>query len=299
MKTIFIEEIKQNESINSSFMIIKKLAREEGKTIAIIGDKTGEIKSGIPDVMDVLQVGDVITIEGTGDSRYIKVDKFQKVEEFKMEDFLPVVERPIEEIMEEINKISQEEFKSEECKALNEYFFNNEEILKKFKTGIGGLRQHHNYLGGLAEHTLNSMYLAKTLSYRYNCRYKEIAILGAKLHDIGKIEEYFTNGPFSVTMSGEMEGHIVIANSMLEEAFRKGGDIYSDDFKRRIKSCILQHHGKLEYGSPKIPKTEEAYIVHLADYVDAMLNKIEQVRNITEPNTWSEFDRRIGTKLYM
>lgn len=120
-----------------------------------------------------------------------------------------------------------------------------------------------------------------------------------KLHDIGKIEEYKIDGPFSVTMRGDMEGHIVMAVTMLEEAFRSGGDIYSEDFKMRIKSCIIQHHGKLEYGSPKVPRTEEAFIVHYADYVDAMLNKIEQVRNITEPNNWSEYDRRIGTKLYM
>ena len=298
MKSIFVKDIKDNESFKSSFMIVKKLARKEGKLIAFVGDKTGDVKAYIPDSKDVLEVGDVILVKASKDGA-LNVKEFKKEQIFSIEDFLPSVERPITDIMDEINRISEEEFKSDECRALDEYFFNDITFLEKFKKGIGGLSQHHNYLGGLAEHTLNSMYLAKTMTHRYNCRYKEIAILGAKLHDIGKIEEYKIDGPFSVTMRGDMEGHIVMGVTMLEEAFRFGGDIYSEDFKMRIKSCIIQHHGKLEYGSPKVPKTEEAFIVHHADYVDAMLNKIEQVRKITEPNNWSEYDRRIGTKLYM
>jgi 3'-5' exoribonuclease len=201
--------------------------------------------------------------------------------------------------MKELEEITTKRITSSEGKALNDYFFNNPEFVKKFRNGIGGLSQHHNYRGGLAEHTLNVTYLAGVLAARYESRYEEIAVLGAKLHDIGKVVEYDTNGPFSVTMRGDMEGHIVIGITMLEEAFREGGDRYSDDFKNRIKSCIVQHHGKLEFGSPKTPSTEEAYIVHFADYLDATLNKIGQVKEITEPSTWSEYDRRLGTRLYL
>lgn len=143
------------------------------------------------------------------------------------------------------------------------------------------------------------MYMTKVMAYRYNCRHKEIAILAAKLHDIGKTEEYDVNGPFSVSIRGEMEGHIVIGVTMIEEAFKSGGNIYSEDFKNRIKGCIVQHHGKIEYGSPKAPNTEEAFIVHYADFVDATMNKVGQVKDITEPGTWSEYDRRIGTRLYI
>lgn len=298
MKGTFTKDIKENECVKESFMIMKKLTREDDMLTAFIGDKTGDVKASIPDSMNILEVGDVILVDAKKD-RILKVQEFKKELTFNLEDFLPSIERPIDDIINEMNRISKQEFKTDECKALDDYFFNDDKFIEKFKRGIGGLSQHHNYLGGLAEHTLNSMYLAKTMAFRYNCRYKEIAILGAKLHDIGKIKEYNIDGPFSVTMSGEMEGHIVMGVTMLEEAFKVGGDIYSEDFKIRIKSCIIQHHGKLEYGSPKVPRTEEAFIVHYADYVDAMLNKIEQVRNITEPNNWSEYDRRIRTRLYM
>ncbi|MCD3217519.1 HD domain-containing protein [Clostridium botulinum C] len=298
MKNIFTKDLNKEENIKTNFMIMKILSRDYGKVTAYIGDKTGDIKAIIEDENNELNVGNVIYVEGKIDG-ILEVEKFKVETEYNIEDYLPTVKRPVEDILKEIENISNEEFKSHEVIALNNYFFGNNEFVDKFKKGIGGLKQHHNYIGGLAEHTLNVMYMAKTLAYRYDCRHKEIAILAAKLHDIGKVEEYFVDGPFSVTMRGDMEGHIVIAISMLEDAFREGGEIYSQDFKDRIKGCLVQHHGKQEYGSPKVPNSEEAYIVHFADYVDATMNKISQIKDITQPNTWSEYDRRIGTRLFI
>ncbi|MBI6872601.1 HD domain-containing protein [Clostridium aciditolerans] len=298
MKNIYAKEVKSGENVSSTFMIMKKLFRDKEKTIAYIGDKSGDVKASIADSMDILKVGDVIKVKGVLENIF-EIKEFKKIEEFLMEDYLPYVNRPIEDIMNELEEMSQEEFKSKECMELNNYFFSNKEFVEKFKKGIGGVSQHHNYIGGLAEHTLNVMYLTKMLAYRYNARNKEIAILAAKLHDIGKTVEYFVDGPFSFTLRGEMEGHIVIGVQMLEEAFSNNPDLYSEDFKERIKGCVVQHHGKLEYGSPKKPNTEEAHIVHFADQVDAFLNKIGQIREGVEPNTWSDYDRRIEGKIYV
>lgn len=278
-------------------MIMKKLSHDGGILIAYIGDKTGDVKAQITDSKKILNTGDVIKVVGTKDS-VLKITEFKKLNTYKSEDFLPCINKPLEEILDELKRISDEEFKSEAAKALNSYFFDNNTFIENFKKGIGGLSQHHNYRGGLAEHTLNVTHMAKVLAYRYDCRYKEIAILSAKLHDIGKTIEYYTDGPFSVTLRGEMEGHIVIGITMIEEAFKAGGSIYSEDFKQRIKGCVVQHHGKVEYGSPKAPNTEEAFVVHYADYIDATFNKIGQVKDSIEPNNWSDYDKRIGTKLY-
>ena len=67
----------------------------------------------------------------------------------------------------------------------------------------------------------------------------------------------------------------------------------------RIKGCIVQHHGKLEYGSPREMKMEESFIVNYADSIDATMNKISQIKDKTESGNWSEYDRRIETKLYL
>lgn len=298
MKSIYTKDINRNDKIKISLMIMKKVFREDEKTIAYLGDKTGDIKCELNDKNDELQVGDVLELNGSLERNFV-VESYKKNLEYDVKDYLPSIDKPIEEVMEEIDYITNREIVSKECLALNDYFFKDEDFLERFKKGIGGVSQHHNYMGGLAEHTLNVMYLSMILAERYECRNREIAVLGAKLHDIGKIEELSVDGPFSYTLRGEIEGHIVIGVSMLEEAFKAQPELYSEDFIERMKGCIIQHHGKMEYGSPRELNMEESYIVHFADYIDATMNKISQIKENVTPGSWSDYDRRIGTKLYL
>ncbi len=300
MKQYYLEQIRKmdnNIEINILLMIKKRFKDSEERTTYVLGDSTSDIKVSTTSIKALnLNIGDVILVP-INHNFIINFDKLIIEEDYELEDFLPSVKRDINHIMEELESLTVEEFTTIEAQSINDYFFKDEKFLNEFKIAIGGLSQHHNYIGGLAEHTLNVTYLAKVLAYRYNCRYKDIAILAAKLHDIGKIYEYSVDGPFSTSMIGEMEGHIIIGITMIEEAFKKNPEIYSESFKNRLKGCIVQHHGRVEYGSPKPPNTEEAFIVHYADYVDATMNKVSQIKDITLKDTWSEYNKKIGTRL--
>lgn len=279
-------------------MIMRVIYRDATKSVCIVADKTGEAKANIPSASKDLYEGVVIDVEAIKDIN-IEVKKFNILKEYKVEDYLPSVKRPIDDILSDIEELSNKYIVSKEAKALNDYFFKDEIFLDKFKRGIGGVSMHHNYIGGLAEHTLNVMYLSSVLCEKYNCRRSEIAILAAKLHDIGKIYELYYDGPFKYTTRGEMEGHILIGVQMIDQAVNSNREIYTQDFVDRIKGCITQHHGTLEFGSPRPIKMEESFIVNFADNIDATMNKVDQLKDKTEPNTWSEFDRRIDTKLYL
>lgn len=295
-KTLFLKDTKLSSSIHIKLMVMKKLYREGNKTGYILGDKTGDIKALLDNAIR-LQTGQVIEIWGTRDYT-LDISKFAEVDQFDLADYLPTLDRPVDEVMDEIERMTQEYLVSDEAKALNDYFFKNEDFLSKFKKGIGGVSMHHNYLGGLAEHTLNVMSLTKLLCEKYGSRKLEIAVLSAKLHDIGKIHELDINGPFKYTLRGEMEGHIVIGIEMIDEAVKADSSRYSEDFVLRVKGCVVQHHGKLEFGSPREMKMEEAFALNFADSIDATMNKIMQIRKNTSENEWSEYDRRIETRLY-
>ena len=295
-KNVFLEGLKDG-NVKISLMIIKKLYKDGNKNVYLLSDKTGYINGKIASKLR-LEPGQVVEIEGVKNS-VIDVNHLKNVEEYEIEDYLVTVKRPIEEIMNDIEEITKECITSPEGKKLNDYFFKDEKFLEKFKKGIGGVSMHHNYIGGLAEHTLNVMYLTKILCKRYNCRRKEIAVLSAKLHDIGKLDELYYNGPFKYTLEGELEGHIVIGVQMIDRAIKDMDVPFSEDFIRRIKGCIVQHHGKLEYGSPRVANMEESIILNFADNIDATMNKIEQIKEDTKENTWSQYDRRIETKLYL
>lgn len=298
MKRKYLNEVKIGEKVEMSLMIIKILSRDELTITAYIGDKTKEVKAVLKDEEKKLTVGHVVKTKGTYGNFY-KAEVLEVIEEFDLRDYVASVKRPVEDIMKELEELTISEFKSPEVISLNDYFFKDEKFLERFTKAIGGVYQHHNYLGGLAEHTLGVTYLAKMFADRYNCRYKEIAILGAKLHDIGKIKEMNYDGPFTYSLEGEMEGHIVIGVTMLEEAFRANPDLYTHEFRQRIKGIIVQHHGKLEYGSPKTMKSQESYIVHYADYVDSTMNKIDIVMDGVEEGEWTPYERRMEGKLFV
>lgn len=298
MKERYLNEINIGEKIEISLMVIKILSRDEVTLTAYIGDKTKEVKAIINDEDKKISVGQVIKTKGTYDNIY-KAEILDIIEDFDLRDYVPSVKRSVEDIMNELEELTSAEFKSPEVIALNNYFFKDEKFLERFKKAIGGVYQHHNYLGGLAEHTLGVTYLAKVFADRYNCRYKEIAILGAKLHDIGKIKEMNYDGPFTYSLEGEMEGHIVIGVTMVEEAFRGDPELYTHEFKERIKGIIVQHHGKLEYGSPKTMKSQESYIVHYADYIDATMNKIDIVIEGVEKGSWTSYERRMEGRIFV
>ncbi|CAM2077428.1 3'-5' exoribonuclease YhaM family protein [Paraclostridium bifermentans] len=297
-KDIFLANVKNGSEIKTSLMVMRVMFRDTTKVVCILADKTGEIKATIQNKAGDIVEGKVIEVEGKKDTN-LEVKKYTFVDEYNSIDYLPTVKRDIEDIMEEIELYTDEYIISREGKALNDYFFKDEDFLEKFKRGIGGVSMHHNYIGGLAEHTLGVMYLTIMLCERYDCRNKEIAILAAKLHDIGKIYELYYDGPFKYTLRGEMEGHIVIGTEMLDKAFNDNPGFYSEDFITRMKGCIVQHHGKLEYGSPREMRMEESFILNSADSIDATMNKISQIKEKTEPGSWSEYDRRIETKLYL
>lgn len=295
-KKAYLKDLKDG-SVKISLMVNKKLYKDGNKMLYLLSDKSGYINAKIP-VKVKLEPGEVIEIEGV--KNYI-LDVFQVkiIEEYNVDDYLATVSRNIDEIMEDIEAISRECIISPQGKILDDYFFKDEKFLEKFKRGIGGVSMHHNYIGGLAEHTLGVMYLTKTLCDIYDCRRREIAVLSAKLHDIGKIYEMDYSGPFKYTLEGELEGHIVIGVQMIDRAIIELNIPFGEDFITRIKGCITQHHGKLEYGSPKKANMEESIILNFADTVDASLNKINKIKEETKEDTWSIYDKKMETKLYL
>lgn len=297
-KDVFLANIKNDSTIKISLMVMKIIFKDATKIVCILGDKTGDIKATISNKKGDIAEGKVIQIEGNKGAN-LEVKKYEFLSEYNVEDYLKTVDRPIDEIMEEMDLYTDMYIISREGKALNDYFFKNPEFVDKFKRGIGGVSMHHNYIGGLAEHTLNVMHLTSMLCEKYGCNRTETAVIAAKLHDIGKVYELFYDGPFKYTVRGEMEGHIVIGVQLIDKAISEKPNFYSEDFVTRIKGCIVQHHGKLEYGSPREMKMEEAFILNYADSIDATMNKISQIKKVTPEGTWSEYDRRIETRLYI
>jgi 3'-5' exoribonuclease len=132
---------------------------------------------------------------------------------------------------------------------------------------------HHVYLGGLLEHSLALVKLAKTIVPLYGGINEDLLVVGALLHDVGKIYEMSFERAFDYTDAGKLLGHITIGVELVEEKIRLV-DGFPRELSLLLKHMLLSHHGQYEYGSPKRPKTVEATILNYLDDMDSKINGI-------------------------
>jgi 3'-5' exoribonuclease len=174
-------------------------------------------------------------------------------------------------------------------------------IRKGFREAPAGKALHHACIGGLLEHVLSLCRLAEKLLDHYEWLDRSVFMAGVILHDVGKIEELSFQTGFGYTDEGQMVGHIVMAAGWIDEAAREVPGL-SRERVVELKHLIVSHHGKLEFGSPRMPMTAEAIALHYLDNIDAKLAGYEQSYRDTQPEAdgdrWGEYSHMQGTRLY-
>jgi len=187
---------------------------------------------------------------------------------------------------------------------LADCFLIDERFMEKFTSAPAGIKNHHAYHGGLLEHVTNLMEVVLLVKDRYPQLDPDLLLIGAFLHDVGKIEELSYERDFAYTDEGQMLGHLVMAVSLLDrkvaEAQRLAGEPIPAELVMRVKHMIVSHHGEYAYGSPKLPMTLEAIALHHLDNLDAKLHGFKSLID-TDPNKDSNFTAyqpNLGRKIY-
>ena len=157
---------------------------------------------------------------------------------------------------------------------------------------------HHAYYGGLLEHTLSVAKLCMLIADNYPELDRQLILAGAICHDLGKLWELKGGAVVDYTNAGRLLGHIELGLEALEPFLRKSG--LEPELILHFKHLILSHHGELEFGSPKRPKTAEAFVLHFADNIDARLAQFKDVVGAmpAEGSDWSPFQATLGRFLF-
>lgn len=148
-------------------------------------------------------------------------------------------------------------------------------------------RIHHNYRGGLAEHTLGMARLAEEVAGLYPLLDRDLLIAGVLCHDLGKTAELGGLVSADYTEEGRLIGHISIGQGWLMEVAEAEGLADSEE-ALLLRHMILSHHGKMEFGSPVLPAIPEAEVLFLIDNLDARMNTLKQVFDSMKSGTWSQ-----------
>ncbi|CCI87092.1 3'-5' exoribonuclease YhaM family protein [Lactobacillus gigeriorum] len=164
-------------------------------------------------------------------------------------------------------------------------------LLKKYNQEFfdfpAGKSNHHAVRGGLAFHTLTMLKVAKSLTDIYPQTNISLLFAGCILHDMGKVIEL--SGPVATryTPAGNLIGHLVLIDEQIMLAAKELQLSLDSEDVLLLRHMVLSHHGKLEYGSPKLPQLLEAELLHRIDDLDASVYAITQALNETKPGTFT------------
>ena len=183
--------------------------------------------------------------------------------------------------------------------ALLQAFFEDETIAALFRRAPAAKGFHHVYIGGLLEHTLSVVRLLDRAAGHYAGVNRDLLIAGGILHDIGKIYEFSYERIVEYSDPGRLVGHIVMGVEMVDAKIAAIPD-FPEQTAMELRHLILSHHGVLEYGSPKRPKTLEALIVHYMDDLDAKVNAFQEyIREARdEESDWTPYHRLFDRYIY-
>jgi len=290
MKDFFIVDAAkfENSTVTSYFVLSSFQVRDKkqgGQYIALtLSDKTGSLEGrmwdDIEDALASCSEGCYVKVQGDI-SKYqgkyqITLKKMRLAAESEIEaaDFQASTKFDVEEMWAELRGYVAA-FRNQDLKRLVFSFLDDEQIARAFKAAPAAKRLHHAWLGGLLEHVLTLVRVCLATVPFYPEVDADLLVTGAILHDIGKVRELEWKSSFSYTLEGQMIGHISIAQGMLLEKVQSLAP-FPEKLRLLVEHMILSHHGKYEFGSPKLPMTPEAILLSALDDLEA---KMQAVRN--------------------
>ena len=213
---------------------------------------------------------------------------------FREEDLVMSAPRPLDEMWAEL-RVVVSGVADPHVRALLERLTSAHET--RLRVWPAAQLVHHAYRGGFLEHILQIARVGTMLADAYRAN-RDIVVAGAILHDIGKLQELSYETATSYSRDGNLIGHIALGLVMVREAVAAIPG-FPDPLRAQIEHLVVSHHGSLEFGSPVEPMTIEAFILSMADDLDAKINQIRQaIAEDTGEGEFTGFHHRFGRVLY-
>jgi len=311
VKTLFVADIRENQPVDSVFLVTAKnhgvTKGGNGYLTIKLMDRSGEIECRVweraEELGKIFEKNDFVRVRGHATlyqgKLQIRVQDVGRVEEKEVaaEDFLPKSKFDPEMMAEEMITILRG-MKNPHLRALAEAFFGDQAFMDLFKRAPAGKSIHHPYLGGLLEHTLSLLRLILKVVENYQGIDVDLLLMGGFLHDMGKIYEFSYDRAVAYTDRGQLLGHLVMEVEIVNEKI-KAIPGFPEELAMLVKHMMVSHHGSLEFGSPKLPQTLEAVILHYLDDLDGKIQSIQSLMEREQGARWTSFHRGYGRNFFI
>ena len=290
MKDIYIADLAQFDEgkIFDGFFLVLAKQQRMSKTNKpylnlILGDKTGQLEGriwdpGDPRIAKDFNKGDIVKARGCAsrfdDRLQMKVDQLRLAlpTEVDKTDMLPSTTYDVDALWKQL-QASVESMTNADLKQLLTTILADPAISVAYREAPAARQLHHAWLGGLLEHVVSLLNLADRVAAHYPLLDRDLLLTGVVLHDIGKVRELSWGIGFDYTVEGVLLGHIQMGVDMVEKAIASLPN-FPDRLRTLVLHLILSHHGKLEFGSPKLPMIPEAIVLNFVDDLDAKMQAV-------------------------
>jgi 3'-5' exoribonuclease len=299
---IWIKDIKEDDQVNGSYLVkVKRVGntKKGDPFISItLSDRTGDMEARVwenaSELSPLFNEGDVVEVAGYASSYRAQVQLTLSQLKISGEKdpalFLETTQRDIKEMVETLRGIVKNTG-DHHLKVLSERFLSDSDFMEHFKKAPAAKNFHHNYIGGLLEHTLSVCEMSLLAADHYKALDRDMLVIGAFLHDIGKIKEFKYGTRIDYSDEGRLLGHLVLGVGMLEERLAKIKN-FPRETALRLKHLMLSHHGQYEFGSPKRPKFLEAFALHQIDDLDAKMNGLGRfMEKDMNKGVWTDYNK--------
>jgi len=315
MEKVFIKDLTVGEQVIGFYLVKSKRNKftRAGKLFLDLDlvDRTGAINAKVWEGADraslLFKRGDVVKVmarvEEYQGRRQLKIEKIRTLaedDEFDWADVIKTTPLDVDEMTGWL-RARAEELEDEYLKALVFAFLDDDDFMNAFTHSAAARNLHHVYAGGLVEHTVK---VIKLVMFAADELYpgqvdRDLLFAGSLLHDAGKIKELSLGPEFNYTTEGYLRGHVIIGSQMLRERV-SAIEGFPEELLLELEHILVSHHGEREWGSPVVPMTPEAMMIHCADNLDAKtqiaLSSIAEDPNVDEDFT--EYHRTLGRHFY-
>jgi 3'-5' exoribonuclease len=290
MKDIYVSDLatfEEQRMFDAFFLLLSKQTRSTKTNkpylSLILCDKTGQIEArvwepGDPRIAKDIQRGDLVKARGCvskfDDRMQMKVDQIRRAtaDEVDKADLMPATTYDVDQLWRDLMGFV-ESLTEPNLKLLLTTILSNPELAQAYREAPAARQLHHAWLGGLLEHVVSLLKLADRVVPHYPILQRDLVLTGVILHDIGKVRELAWDVGFEYTIEGTLLGHIQMGLEMVEKTIA-GLPGFPPRLKTLVEHLILSHHGKLEFGSPKLPMIPEALVLNFLDDLDAKMQAV-------------------------
>ena len=287
MKEIYISDLSSFEEgklFDGFFLVLSRQQRttQSNKPYLnfIFCDKTGQLEGRAWEPSDSrivkdIERGDIVKARGCitrfNDRLQMKVEQLRRAQPAEVEksDLMPSTIYNIDELWSRLLGFI-DSFAEPHLKLLLTTILNDPQMARALREAPAAKQLHHAWLGGLLEHVVSLLTLADRIAPHYPLVHRDLLLTGVILHDIGKVRELSWEIGFDYTLEGMLLGHISIGAALAQRTMDTLPD-FPPKLKTLVLHLILSHHGKLEFGSPKMPMTPEALALSFIDDLDAKM----------------------------